>query len=163
MNAPKLRSIVSAVCALLIGVALTSCGGPSSYGQDLLDEVSGIKVTAENSKGDSALTEGAIVVGENGTIAISPDLTKGSIHLTITSEDGKTVVYDDDASGRVMYTIAADPGTYDVQTTSKDGATGAMTVFAIDQEELAAQDEALADALDEAGVDAEIALPVVED
>lgn len=161
MNAPKLRSVASAIFAFALGVTLVACDG-SSYSQELLTEASGIKVTCENSTDDTALTEAAIVVEENGTIVISPDLTKGSIHVKITSEDGKTTVYDDDADGRVMYTVAAEPGTYDVETTS-NGATGAMTVFAMNQEELAEQDEALADALDAAGVDAEEVLSDSED
>ena len=102
MNAPKLRSIASAICALALGMTLVACGGPSSYSQELLTEASGIKVTCENSKGDTALSEGAIVVEENGIVVISPDLTKGSIHVKITSEDGKTTVYDDDADGRIL-------------------------------------------------------------
>ena len=161
MNAPRLRSIASAVCALALGMTLVACGGPSSYSQELLTEASGIKVTCENSKGDTALSEGAIVVEENGIVVISPDLTKGSIHVKITSEDGKTTVYDDDADGRILFTVAAEPGTYDVETTS-NGATGSMTVFGTNQQEFIEQDEALIDALETQGVDAEALLSETE-
>jgi len=146
----KLNKIVAAATTLALALTLVACsGGTSTYAQETLDEVSGIKVTAENAGSDQeATTEGAIEVEEGDTIVISPDTTKGSFHLTITAADG-TNIYDDDAEGKVLYTIAAAPGEYSV-TTSGNNVTGWMTVFAQSQDELAAQDEALDSALEEA-------------
>ena len=148
--------ITSAVAALALALTLGACTSSSSaYAQYTLDDVSGIKVEAENADEDSsATTEGAITVEEGDTIVISPNIEKGSIHLTITSEDGKTTVYDDDVSGKVMFTQAAKPGVYNV-TTSGNGTTGEMTVFAQSQDELAKQDADLAEAIEEATGDIE--------
>ena len=150
------KKITSAVAALALALTLGACSSTSSsYAQQTLDEVSGIKVEAENAGSDSsATTEGAITVEEGDTIVISPNIEKGSIHLTITSEDGKTTVFDDDVSGKVMFTQAAKPGVYNV-TTSGNGATGEMMVFAQSQDELAKQNADLADAIEDATEDIE--------
>ena len=150
------KKITSAVAALALALTLGACSSTSSsYAQETLDEVSGIKVEAENAGTDSnATTEGTITVEEGDTIVISPNIEKGSIHLTITSEDGKTTVFDDDVSGKVMFTQAAKPGVYNV-TTSGNGATGEMMVFAQSQDELAKQNADLADAIEDATEDIE--------
>ena len=149
------KKITSAVAALALALTLGACSSSSSYAQQTLDEVSGIKVEAENAGSDSsATTEGAITVEEGDTIVISPNIEKGSFHLTITSEDGKTTVFDDDVSGKVMFTQAAEPGVYNV-TTNGNGTTGEMTVFAQSQDELAKQNADLADAIEEATEDIE--------
>ena len=150
------KKITSAVAVLALALTLGACSSTSSsYAQETLDEVSGIKVEAENAGSDSsATTEGAITVEEGDTIVISPNIEKGSFHLTITSEDGKTTVFDDDVSGKVMFTQAAEPGVYNV-TTNGNGTTGEMTVFAQSQDELAKQNADLADAIEEATEDIE--------
>ena len=151
----KATKIASVAAASLLTLTLMACSSTSStYSQYTLDEASGIKVEAENAGSDQeALTESAIEVKEGDVIVISPFTEKGSFHLTITSDDGKTTVYDDDAEGTVMYTIAADPGTYTVKT-SGNNVTGWMTVFSQSQQELAAQDAALAEALEGTDVEA---------
>ncbi|MDO4533387.1 MAG: hypothetical protein Q4C36_06650 [Coriobacteriia bacterium] len=141
--------------AAALAFALAACSGPSSYSQELLEEADGIKVIAENAGSDqTALTEGAITVKEGDVIVISPCMEKGSFHLTITSQDGKTVAYDDDASGRVYFTIDAEPGVYDVKTSGND-ATGWMTVFSSNAEEEAAMNASLEEVLDANGIDKE--------
>ena len=153
----KTFKIAKALAACALALTIAACGGAGTYEQALLEEASGIKVTAENAGSDQeATTEGAIEVEEGDTIVISPDTTKGSFHLTITSADGGKTIYDDDVEGRVLFTTAAEPGTYDV-TTSGNGVTGSMTVFAQSQEELLEQDTSLAEALDEVEADAEAA------
>ena len=151
MRAPKLAS---AVAAFALAASLVACGGgPASYGHELLDEAEGIRVTAENADNThTATTDGAFELEQGDVIVISPFLDKGSIHVTITSADGKKTVYDDDADGKVMYTVAAEPGTYNVTTTANN-ATGWMTIFAESSQDLAEQNAALADKLEEDGVD----------
>lgn len=153
-TANTITKIVSAVAGCALAFTLIACNTTSSsYVQSTLDEVSGIKVEATNADSEStATTDGAIEVKEGDVIVISPFTEKGSFHLTITSDDGKTTVYDDDAEGKVMYTIAANPGTYTVKT-SGNNVTGWMTVFSQSQQELANQDAALAEAIGEAGID----------
>lgn len=149
----KPMKFAALVASLALAVMLVACGGPTSYSQELLTEAVGIKVTAENAdSSQTATTEGALVVNEGDTVVISPFTEKGSFHLTITSEDGKTVAYDDDASGKILYTIGIDPGTYTV-TTSGNNVTGWMTVAVHSQEELAMQEQSLNEALEEADID----------
>ena len=149
----------AALCAsLALAVMLVACGR-SSYTQELLTDAVGIKVTAENAdSSQTATTEGALVVNEGDVVVISPFTEKGSFHLTITSEDGKTVAYDDDASGKVLYTINIAPGTYTV-TTSGNKVTGWMSVAVHSQEELAMQEQELAKALEEANIDPDEFIP----
>lgn len=153
MRAPKLAS---AVAAFALAASLVACGGgPASYGHELLDEADGIRVTAENADSThTATTEGALEVEAGDVIIISPFLDKGSIHVTITSKDGKTTVYDADAEGKVMYDVQAAPGTYNVTTTANN-ATGWVTIFAQSAQELADQNASLVEELKNKGVDDE--------
>lgn len=152
----KVSKIASVAAASLLAFTLMACsGGSSSYAQYSLDAVSGVKVEAENADSDNeATSEGAIEVKEGDVIVISPVTDKGSFHLTITSDADKSVIYDEDVEGRVLYTIEAKPGTYTV-TTNGNNVTGEMTVFAQSQDELAAQDASLDEALEEAESDAQ--------
>jgi hypothetical protein len=149
----KLDSLAGVAASCALALALVACGKPSSYAQELLTEASGIKVTAENAAADSgALSESAVVVPEGGTIVISPCLDSGSFHVSITSADGASTVYDDKADGRIMFTVPAAPGTYTVNTSAATGTTGWMTVFAMQQSELDQQDAALSEALQKEGL-----------
>ena len=149
----KSFAIAFMCCAFALMLGLAACGGKSTLAQETLDDADGIKVTAENAGSDnSAMTEGAITVKEGDVIVISPCMDKGSFHLTIASADGKVVAYDDDADGKVMFAINAEPGTYDVTTSGNGGTTGWMTVFSQNAQELADQDAALAAELEKAGV-----------
>ena len=148
----RATKITKAVAALALSVVLVACGA-HSLAIDLLEDAAGVKVTAENAgEKDAAVSEGVITVAEGDVIVVSPCLDKGSFHLTITEHDSGAVAYDDIAEGRIMYAIEAEPGTYDVEV-SGNGATGWMTVFSESGEDLAAQDESLAEALEDAGVD----------
>ena len=152
----KNKGILAGIAAFALAATLAACGGTAgSYEQVTLDEASGIKVTAENADSDmEATTEGAITVKEGDGIVISPFTDKGSFHLTITSSSSD-VIYDEDVSGKQLFMIDAEPGTYDV-TTSGNGTTGWMTVFAQNKEEEAAIDASLTEELEkqEAEVDA---------
>lgn len=149
----KATKIALVAVTFALALMLAACGSTSSYSQEVLEEVSGVKVVAENAGSDqSAITEAGITVKEGDIIVISPFMQKGSFHVTITSEDGKTVAYDDDAEGTVLFYVEAQPGVYDVKTSGND-ATGEMTVFAQNAEEAAALDASLQEALEDAGAD----------
>ena len=151
----SIKHIASAAAAFALALTLVACGGTSTLQQEALDEVSGVKVTAENAKADNvATTDGAITVEEGDVIVVSPFTEKGSFHLTITAADGSNV-YDEDVEGKVLFTVGALPGTYKV-TTSGNGVTGWMTVFAQGTSELDDQDAALIEELGEMGVDTSI-------
>lgn len=151
----KLNKLFVALAACALALTLVACGGESYLSMEPLDEVSGVRITAENaSKGSACLGDRDLEVKEGDVIIISPDLTKGSFHLTITNSDDETVVYDEDVDGRVLFQTAAVPGTYDVSVEGNN-ATGSMTVFAESTEELDQQNASLEEALEEAGVDAD--------
>lgn len=154
----KRKTIIIATIVLMVAMTLAACGGSNNASvleQELLTEASGIRVTAQNATSDNSVkTAGAMTVGEGDVVIISPDLTEGSLHLVIASSNGKTVVYDGDVDGRVLFSVEAEPGTYDI-TTSGNGGTGTMTVFSQSASEKTAQDESLADALEQEGVSSE--------
>lgn len=153
------KTIASTLASLALAATLVACGGKSAYSQQALTEVSGVKITAENAADNSsANTAGALTVSSGDVVVISPDLTSGSVHLTITSADGATTVFDDKVDGRTMFTVAAAEGKYDVKTTAAKGATGSMLVIAESQDELIAQNEELSEALKREGLDPSIVL-----
>lgn len=151
----RLTKIMAALAALTLCFGLAACNKPSVYSQDTLDEAVGIRVEAENgTKDQEATTKGALVVKEHDIVIISPDVDKGSFHLTITSSDTGAAVFDDDVDGRVLFTQAIAAGTYDV-TTYGNNVTGALVVAVHNEDEWNAQDAALGEALDEANIDIE--------
>ena len=153
----KLTKILSVCAALVLCAVLAACGSStSSYTQYALDEVSGVKVEAENGTADQeTTTEGGLVVEKNDVVIISPNTEKGSFHLTITPSGSTTPAYDEDVEGRVLFTDALEPGTYNV-TTHGNGVTGELVVAAQNGDEFAASDGSLAEALEDAGVDPEV-------
>lgn len=151
-----LTKIMATLAVLTLVFGFAACAKPSTYSQVTLTEAVGIKAEAERgTKDQMATTKGALVVKEGDIVVISPDVTKGSFHLTITSSDKGTVVYDDDVDGRVLFTQAFEPGTYDV-TTYGNNVTGSLVVAVHSQEEWDFENDSLAEALDEAGIDLEI-------
>lgn len=153
----RTKRVIGTLAAIAMAGTLFACGkAESKLTIDLLDEASGVKVVATNAGAEQSVsTAGAITVEDGDVLVISPCLDKGSLHLTVTSSDGNTVAYDDDVDGRIMFQTEATPDTYDVYVEGKD-ATGWMTVFAQDADELAEQDASLDEALTEAGVDPSI-------
>jgi hypothetical protein len=148
----KVTNAMAGATAVLLSASLVACGA-SSYSQELLDEADGIKVVAENAGNDqSAVTAGALDVEEGDVITISPFTDKGSFHLTITESGADEPIYDDDVDGKVIFSIDADPGSYDVKT-SGNGVTGWMTVFSENKEEQEAVTDQLVEKLAENGVE----------
>ena len=153
----KYTKILSACTTFVLCVMLTGCISTStaSYKQYTLEDVSGIKVEAENATEDQeTLTEGGLVVTEKDRVCISPLCDEGSFHVTITPNGGTEPVYDEDAEGRVLYYIDLQPGTYDV-TTYGNGVTGELVIAAQNSDDIAAMDASLDEALADAGVDPE--------
>lgn len=153
----KYTEILSACTAFVLCVMLTGCISTStaSYKQYTLEDISGIKVEAENATEDQkTLTEGGLVVTEKDRVCISPLCDEGSFHVTITPNGGTEPVYDEDAEGRVLYYIDLQPGTYDV-TTYGNGVTGELVIAAQNSDDIAAMDASLDEALADAGVDPE--------
>ena len=151
----KMTTVAKTLATLALSLSLVACGAHTMK-LELLEEASGVKVTAENATEDDVTTSaGAITVNDGDAIIISPCLDKGSFNLTITNADDGTVVYDEKAEGRVMFQTGAVPGVYDVEV-SGNKATGWMTIFAAPVDEIAEQDASLAEALEDLGVDPSI-------
>lgn len=150
------KRVAGGLVTLAMAGMLFACGQAPKLSVDLLDEASGVKVTAENAGADqSASSTGAIKAEDGDVLVISPCLDKGKFHLTVTSSDGKAVAYDDEVDGRILFENEIEPGSYDVQVKGIDGATGWMTVFAQDADELDAQNESLEETLTQNGIDSD--------
>lgn len=152
----SLRIVAIAVAAALV-LALGACaGGMLSLEELEYDDGSGgtyLKATAENgANGTESFSERALTVGEGDVIVLSPFTENGSFHVTITSSDDKSVAYEDDVSGRVLFSVGVAPGTYDVSV-GANSVTGSMTIAVRDSAELAAENESLAEALKESNID----------
>lgn len=149
----KKTRIAAMLLVMVLVVGLAACG-KHSLTLELLDEASGVRVTAENAGSDDIVSsEGAITVSDGDVIIISPCMDKGGFHLTITGDDGATVVYDEDVDGRIWFQTGAVPGTYDVAVSGTGGSTGWMTVFSASADDLEAEGQSLEEALTDAGID----------
>ena len=155
MRVSRLMGIMATVA---LSGSLIACGQvDGKLSIDALEDVSGVKVVAENAGTDqSAKSAGAIEIEDGDALVISPFIEKGHLHLTVTSGDGDTVAYDDDVDGRVMFQVDAEPGDYDVKVVGGGDTTGWMTVFSQDEDEMAKQDASLKDTLEENGVDSDV-------
>ena len=142
------RRFVSVLSSVMLTAALVACGAKSVLTLDALDEVSGVRVTADNASADDVVASGgAIVVAQGDVLAISPDFQSGDVRLTVTSQDGSTVAFDDKVEGRGFFTVDVEPGAYDVKVTG-DGATGTLNVFAMPESAIEEQGTSLKEQLE---------------
>lgn len=116
---------ITFACALAAALALAGCAS-GSMGLDVLDEANGYKITVQNAGKDNVVT-GDLKVGLAECVCVSPDLSKGKLHVTLSTEGG-TAVIDQDFDGRVLTYIPVSLGDYTLQVTGVGGATGSMTI-----------------------------------
>ena len=144
----KRFKILTGAAALAFCLALAGCGannaGSAAYTQKPLSEgeACGVEVVANNAKDETATTKDALTVKEGDLIILSPMTDGGSFHVTITSSDDKTPVFDDDVSGSVLRSVEAAPGTYDIETKANT-VSGSLTVSAQNKEEYERQNAEL--------------------
>ena len=153
----KALKIVAVAAAFALVMSLAACAAQASFSLEELEYDDGtpgtyLKATAENGAEGTSILGSALTVGEGDVVVLSPVTESGSFHVTITSSDKQAVAYDDDVSGRVMFTIQLAPGTYDVSVAGNN-VTGYMTIAAHSAAEIAAQNESLGKALEENGID----------
>lgn len=151
--------LVACACILAVcTVVLTGCGskGAGTLSSEIIAETGAFKATASDAKLDAGVgASAAITIKDGDVLMVSPDLTQGKMQVTLTDDSGK-VAFDQEVSGRVLDTYEVDPGTYDINMTCKEaGTTGTVLAASNNKEELAAQDKALDEALEEAGVETE--------
>lgn len=156
MKHGKLKIVLlAALCALTMSmVALTGCAGSQgTLSSDINDETGAYVVTAENAGKGSALgMSGGLVIEEGQVLMMSPVLEKGALQVTLSDETG-TVLFNEEASGKVLSTYTVDPGNYGVGISCKtDGTTGTLLIVGIDPADFEKQDKVLEDLLAESGI-----------
>ena len=144
-------NVMAGVATLALSVALVGCGADgksAAYTQTPLseDSASGIQVVAENAHDQKATNKDVLTVNDGELIIVSPLTEKGSFHVTITSSDGFTTVYDEDVDGTALKTVDAGPGTYSVSTQASD-VTGSIVISTQNAEEFKKQNDELDKAL----------------
>ena len=158
-----LKKICALTVVLVLALALTACGGAKgSMTAEPLEETSGVKVTMEKA-GDGTGVSGDVTIEEGQCLVCSPDLEKGSVEVKVfeierepTADDmgiGDEPALEVVLDGRVMYDYELQPGDYMMSITAKDNPTGTLLIFPESAEELQAQNESLAEAMDQAGVE----------
>ena len=156
MKSTKFIKIAAIAAVIVFALSLAACGKQGTIGVDFLDEADGVKVTAENANSDQVTVAAqAFTVDEGEVVVISPCLDNGSFHLKIEGTNGGAVLYDEDVDGRVLFTIEAAPGVYDVTANGNGGTTGWMTVFSQSAAEISNMDAALDEALAQNNMSAE--------
>ena len=157
------KTILTLSLVLALALALTACGGAKgTMTAEPLEETDGVKVVMENA-GDGTGVSGNLTMEEGQVLVCSPDMEKGSAEVKIfeierepTADDmgiGEEPVLELFLDGRVMSDYELQPGDYMMFITSKDNPTGTLLLFPESAEELQAQNESLAEAMDQAGVE----------
>lgn len=144
MKARKMGNLAAFATAAALSLSLMACASSaSSYSQETLTDVSGVKVEAENASKDSMTTsEDALEVKEGEVIIVSPLTEKGGFHVTITPSQGGSPIYDQDVTGSILFPVEAEPGSYSITITpSGKNVTGELTVFATNADEYASVTE----------------------
>lgn len=137
--------------------ALGGCAGGQNPGgtlsSEILEETGAFKVTADNTSKDSGLmVSGAVTLKEGDVLLVSPDLTKGKLHVKLL-DDADNAVFDEDVDGRVLDTYQIDPGEYAISVDCVEGGTtGSLVIAAVNAEEFEQQSDDLVEALTNAGV-----------
>lgn len=140
-------------CVFAFGLVACSNSKPAKFEMGASDETGAPIVTAENATTDMEAT-GSITVTEGDVLLISPDLTAGSVHVGLS--EGAKLVFEKTVSGRVLDAYDVPAGEYSLMMSpAEDGTTGTVLVYALPREEFEAQNEGLAEALEEEGADPE--------
>ena len=140
--------------ALALALVLVGCGNgaPSSFHQNRLTDASGVRVEAQNAGPDmEATTEAAFTIKDDDVILISPNVDEGSFHVTIAQTGSNNIIFDEDVSGKMLFTIEGDHGTYDI-TTRGNRVTGALVIAAQNEKAFTQQNESLESVLETEGV-----------
>ena len=140
---------LAASATVLAGCAGNAGGG--TLNSEIIAETGAFKVTADNADADAAVTVGgAVTLGKDDALLVSPDLTKGKLYVTLANKSG--TAYEGEASGRMLDTHEVAAGTYDITVACKEaGTTGALVVAAVNADEFEQQDRDLDKALESLG------------
>ena len=137
--------IVSVLCMLLAGaLALAGCAGRGTLSSDI-DDTTGTYVAKANDagKGSAVAASGVMVVKEGQILVISPDMQKGYLQIRLLNAAGDVVV-NEKASGHALATHEIAPDDYAIGVACDvDGATGTVTVAAVDAAEFEKQNHDL--------------------
>ncbi len=128
----KMRKIFVTLVSLLLCVGITACGKKTVLTLTMEDDPSVITITTDGpGTQDGVLSQDAVTVAEGERIVVTPDFSKGSVTLRISSKDGANTVYDDKVEGTDPLLIEAAPGDYTISVKgTDDGAVGSMTICA---------------------------------
>lgn len=143
----KSFKLASFATAFALAASLAACGAGTFHTD--VDENGKIEITAEHATNPQTTNITSISVNAGECIVVNPLLESGSIHLTIEDGTGATKVFDGDVDGKIMFTVDAEPGIYEV-VVSPSAATGTMSILTGDPEALGQADAAL-DELVESG------------
>lgn len=156
------KSVIAIALTLALVLALAACGAKGTMTSEPLEETSGVKVVMENA-GDGAAVSSDLTMEEGQVLICSPDLKEGSVEVKIfeierepTADDmgiGDEPVLEIVLDGCAMSDYELQPGDYMMFITAKDNPTGALVIFPESSEELQAQNESLAEAMDQAGAE----------
>lgn len=117
--------IVSIACVAALG----GCAG-RGYLSDSVDDAGVYTITADDAAKGAAVASlgGGLDIEEGEILAISPELEKGSLQVTLLDEGGETAL-DVTASGTAASEHELEPGEYSISVScNEDGTTGTLTV-----------------------------------
>ena len=144
-----MKKTICLLIAILLVLGLAACGTGSVLGSEIIEETGFLKITAVNAS-DSEVN-GHVSLGEGDCLLVSPMLDKGYFRLRVYPEGKRDeALLDLRLDGRVLSTYPLDPGDYELVVSGGNRATGSMTVGPYSTEKFQAENDALAEALEEA-------------
>ena len=144
-----MKKIAVLAIALAMAFALAACAEGS------------LSVTSENNEVDAVAkgsaegsATGNITIEEGYGLCINHTVEKGTFHVKVATTAGE-VVFDEDITDNIANLVDVEPGEYDL-VISANNAAGTINIIPYDKETQAQADAQLGEALEEAGVNAEI-------
>lgn len=152
----KKRTVFALIAAFVFAFMLAACSGNGTFGSEFVEETGAFRVVADDAPKDATVkVSGALTIEEGQLLLVSPDLTSGRVQLRILGADDEAV-FDEEVGGRILDTYTIAPGEYTVEVINlRNGTTGTMLVFGIDEEEFAQENASLEEALSQGGIELE--------
>ena len=151
-----MKRFLTLAATFALALTLAGCAGNGSLIGEDVNDAGAFQVTADDAAKDAAVMGvESFAVAEGQIVIVSPNLTKGSLQVTLSAGEDDTAI-DESVSGAVLSTYEVAPGTYSISVACNEaGTTGTLLVLAMDADEFDQQQDDLDAALAEALAQAE--------
>lgn len=135
----RLGRVVATGMAVAVAGALLACGKTGSLSNQIDDETGIVTYMADSATGGAAVIGATVTVSEGEMLAITPNLSSGSldvqaIHEIVGDSTDFAPAVDDHLEGTTMRTYILDEGEYVLSVSVPEGetTTGTLTVSTLE-------------------------------